>query len=44
MDIVYRDGTSKNLPAVYEVASANGLKHTTRLEDGAILDANNSNL
>ena len=28
MDIIYRDGTGKNVPAVYEGASTNGIKHT----------------
>ena len=44
MDIVHRDGTGKNVPAVYERASANGLKHTIRLEDGAVINANYRNL
>ena len=28
MDIVYCNGTGKNVPAVYEGASTNGIKHT----------------
>ena len=44
MGIVYRDETGKNVPEVYEGASENGLNHTIRLEDGAILDANYRNI
>ena len=31
MDIVYRDGTDKNITEFYEGDSANGPKHTIRL-------------
>ena len=44
MDIVYCDGTGKNVPVVYKGASANSLKHIIRLKDGARLDTNDSNL
>ena len=44
MDVVYRDGNGKNVPAVYERSSANGLKHTIRLEYGARLNSNDRNL
>ena len=44
METFYRDRAGNNISAVYEGASANGLKHTTRLEDGVRLDTNNSNL
>ena len=44
MDIVYRNGTGKNVPAVYEGASANGTKHTIRIIDGARIDVNNINI
>ena len=44
MDFSYRDGTGKDVTAVYEGGSANGLIHTIRLEDGVRLDTHNSNL
>ena len=44
MDLFYCNGADKNISAVYEEDSVNGLKHTIRLEDGARLDTNNSNL
>ena len=44
MDIIYRDGTGKNVPAVYEGACANCLKHTICLEDGTRFDAKDRNL
>ena len=44
MDLVYFDGKGNNLAVVYEGASANGLLHTIRLEDGTKLDVHDSNL
>ena len=44
MDLFYRDGAGNNIPVVYEGASDNGIRHTIRLEDGARLDTNDSNL
>ena len=44
MDLSYCDGTGKNVTAVYEGASENGLMHTIRLEDGARLDTHDINL
>ena len=44
MELFYRDGAGNNISTVYEGANANGLKHIIRLEDGARLDTNDSNL
>ena len=44
MNLFYRNGAGDNISAVYEGGIANGLKHTIRLEDGARLDTNDSNL
>ena len=44
MDLSYCDGTGKNVTAVYEGASANGLMQTIRLEDGARLNTHDINL
>ena len=44
MDIFNRNGAGNNISEVYDEASANGLKYTIRLEDGARLDTNNINL
>ena len=41
---MYRDGQGKNLPVVYEGASADGLLHTDFLEDGTKLTVHDSNL
>ena len=44
MDLFYRNVAGKNISEVYEGDSANGIKHTIHLEDGARLDTNDSNL
>ena len=44
MDLVYRDGQGKNVPVVYEGASADGMTHTIRLADGSKLPVHDSNL
>ena len=44
MDLFYRNVAGKNISEVYEGDSANGIKHTIQLEDGARLDTNYSNL
>ena len=44
MDLFYRDGAGNNISALYEGDSANGLKYTIGLEDGARIDTNKSNL
>ena len=44
MDIMYRNVQGKNLPVIYEGASADGLLHTARLEDGTKLTVRDSNL
>ena len=44
MDLFYRDRDGNNISAVYDGASANGLKHTIRLDDRARLDTNDMNL
>ena len=44
MDLVYRDGKGSNLPAVYEGATADGLTHTIRLQNGSRIDVHDSNL
>lgn len=44
MDLVYRDGKGNNVTAVYEGASADGLTHTVRLENGTRVDVHDSNL
>ena len=44
MELFNRGGAGNNISAVYEGASANGLKHKIRLEGGARLDTTDSNL
>ena len=44
MDLVYSDGRGKNVAVFYENASANGLLHNIRLEDGNLLDVHDNNL
>ena len=44
MDLLYCDGAGNYISAVYEGASANGLKHTLLLVDGVRLDTNDRNL
>ena len=44
MDLIYRNGQCKNISVVYEGATADGLIHTARFEDGAKLTVHRSNL
>ena len=44
MDLLYHYGQGNNVTVFYEGASANGLLHTIRLEDGTKLDVHDSNL
>ena len=44
MDLSYCSGTGKNMIAVYEGDSTNGLMHMMRLEDVVRLDTHNSTL
>ena len=41
---MYRNGQGKNIPVVYKEACADGLLHTSRLEDGRKLTVQDSNL
>ena len=44
MELIYKDGAGGNLPAVYEGASSDGLKHKIRLESGLVESVDASHL